>query len=431
MLLLDSTENRDQGIVDPFLLFLISLAQVATTNFKLRAAPRNSTRQSDPVWSMTQDSPISEDSPISVEKDETGDAEKTSVSSESSEEQEEEEQEEQEEEQEKEEEQEPSEHPSSCAPSPSEGPASPASPASPKVKTRSKGKSRRKSRSSSRRIRRSVSRSRSRRVKRSCSNRHMTVCWYGRSCNRAECWFRHPDGRLCDENPGRKTKGKGKSGGKGEPCNFRRGRNRSNRSSSRQRYQSPEKSIRRRQPSRSASTKPPRPRRQKERENKVKEDRGTEVKNRVKDSSKKMNFREFMMHHCDEGASPEDAVVAFKVYCEDFVKKDLEVLKNTGLFFDLYHPMAKLRLHDWQHQMAKIRSRSFLDDLNGNKYNGLSLRARRPTMSGGQTSAMSATCPVAGHLKAPEFAFDANVGALMISGLPVAVSTWDSCCLRT
>ena len=46
------------------------------------------------------------------------------------------------------------------------------------------------------------------------------------------------------------------------------------------------------------------------------------------------------MNHCEDGASPEDAIVAFKVYCEDLAK--LDVL-NTGLFFDLYHPMAQLR----------------------------------------------------------------------------------------
>lgn len=149
----------------------------------------------------------------------------------------------------------------------------------------------------------------------------------------------------------------------------------------------------------------------------------TKVKE-VKNPLKKVNFREFMMNHCEDGASPEDAIVAFKVYCEDLVKKELDILKNTGLFFDLYHPMAQLRSYDWQRQMAQIRSRNFAHDLNANKYHSLSLRARRPGLPGANVP-MAPTCPVAGHLKAPEFAFDANVGALMISGLPVAVSTWD------
>ena len=149
-----------------------------------------------------------------------------------------------------------------------------------------------------------------------------------------------------------------------------------------------------------------------------------EVQEVKKNPLKKVNFREFMMNHCEDGASPEDAIVAFKVYCEDLAKKELDVLKNTGLFFDLYHPMAQLRSYDWQRQMAQIRSQNFALDLNANKYHSLSLRARRPGMPGANVP-MAPTCPVAGHLKSPEFAFDANVGALMISGVPVAVSTWD------
>ena len=37
----------------------------------------------------------------------------------------------------------------------------------------------------------------------STSNRHLIVCWYGRKCNRTECWFKHPDGRECDERKGK------------------------------------------------------------------------------------------------------------------------------------------------------------------------------------------------------------------------------------
>ena len=232
----------------------------------------------------------------------------------------------------------------------------------------------------------------------------------------------------------------GDRGGKGEPCNFRRrrsssARRRRERSGSRQRYRSPQKSRRRTVASRSASTKPTRPRRGRKSnvEKECKDTEGNpegkqvEVQTKVKEVKnplKKVNFREFMMNHCEDGASPEDAIVAFKVYCEDLVKKELDILKNTGLFFDLYHPMAQLRSYDWQRQMAQIRSRNFAHDLNANKYHSLSLRARRPGLPGANVP-MAPTCPVAGHLKAPEFAFDANVGALMISGLPVAVSTWD------
>ena len=231
-------------------------------------------------------------------------------------------------------------------------------------------------------------------------SRQRIVCAYGRACTRAECPFEHPNGF----------------------------------NSRTEKFDSPGK-RQRREPSRSVSNKPTRPKRGREepsvedeskdmRMNKDDKKGDTRIKQVKKNPLKKVNFREFMMNHCEDEASPEDAIVAFKVYCEDLVKKELDILKNTGLFFDLYHPMAQLRSYDWQRQMAQIRSRNFAHDLNANKYHSLSLRARRPGLPGANVP-MAPTCPVAGHLKAPEFAFDANVGALMISGLPVAVSTWD------
>ena len=293
-----------------------------------------------------------------------------------------------------------------------------------------------------------ASRSRSIQRKGYPTKRHLTVCWFGRDCGRADCWFLHPDGRKYDERPATRN---------GQPCRFRARRRAASdpprrrrhtrrrhreRSQISQRYKSPVTSKRMRRPSRSASTKPMRqPRREKkehkepsvEKESKqnerVSKDSGSTVKNEVKKEMKKnhlkkMNFRDFMMHHCEDGASPEDAILAYKAYGQELAKKELEILKPTGLFFDLYHPMAQLRLYDWQRQMAQMRARIFVEDLKADKYKGLCLRARRPVGLPGASA--SPTCPVTGHLQAPEFAFDANVGTLMISGLPVAVSTWDS-----
>ena len=294
-----------------------------------------------------------------------------------------------------------------------------------------------------------TSRSRSIQRKAYPTKRHLTHCWYGRDCARADCWFLHPDGRKCDERPATRN---------GQPCRFRARRSAASdpprrrrhtrrrhrqRSQISQRYKSPVTSKRRRSPSRSASTKPMRqPRRERKEQKEQKEPSekeskqnhkvckdGSTVKNDVKkevkkDHLKKMTFRDFMMHHCEDGASPEDSILAYKAYGQELAKKELEILKPTGLFFDLYHPMAQLRLYDWQRQMAQMRARVFVEDLKADKYKGLCLRARRPVGIPGASA--SPTCPVAGHLQAPEFAFDANVGTLMISGLPVAVSTWDS-----
>lgn len=234
--------------------------------------------------------------------------------------------------------------------SPSPSP-SPEKSEKPKIKKRKSSGRRKKSSSTSvSRPRSRKSRSRSARARPSTSNRHLTICWYGRKCNRAECWFKHPDGRECDE-----RKGNGK-GGKGEPCNFRRRRSssahrRRERSASRQRYRSPQKSRRRVAASRSASTKPPRPRRgRKAVEKECKDESNPEgkqegqIKEVKKNPLKKVNFREFMMNHCEDGASPEDAIVAFKVYCEDLAKKELDILKNTGLFFDPLSPHGSVAL---------------------------------------------------------------------------------------
>ncbi|CAK9030051.1 Serrate RNA effector molecule homolog (Arsenite-resistance protein 2 homolog) [Durusdinium trenchii] len=130
-----------------------------------------------------------------------------------------------------------------------------------------------------------------------------------------------------------------------------------------------------------------------------------------------MDFREFMLRQCDAGACPETCVAAFKTYCQEFAQREFDRLKNTGLCLDLYHPVSQLRSYEWRQSMAQQRAQSFLAELREGKYKDLSLRLAQPNGE--------ATCPVAGHQQAPEFAFDANIGTLMISGLPCAVSVWE------
>ena len=59
-----------------------------------------------------------------------------------------------------------------------------------------------------------------------------------------------------------------------------------------------------------------------------------------------------------------------------------------------------------------------MTDLQEGKYRDLRLSLAEPRGE--------ATCPVVGHQLAPEFALDANLGTLMISGLPCAVSAWET-----
>eukprot|EP00913_Durusdinium_trenchii_P034315 g32106.t2 len=84
----------------------------------------------------------------------------------------------------------------------------------------------------------------------------------------------------------------------------------------------------------------------------------------------------------------------------------------------LSYARNQLRSYEWRQSMAQQRAQSFLAELREGKYKDLSLRLAQPNGE--------ATCPVAGHQQAPEFAFDANIGTLMISGLPCAVSVWEA-----
>ena len=145
------------------------------------------------------------------------------------------------------------------------------------------------------------------------------------------------------------------------------------------------------------------------------------------DSCMKMNFRDFVLQQFD--GSADDAVAAYEAYCQKMTEREFEILKRTGLCFDLYHPVAQLRSYEWGRIKACERAKSFLMDLECGKYTGLSLQARRPSQMTGSGSIKMGpavlSCPVAGHLQPPEFAFDANVGTLMIDGLPATVSAWD------
>ncbi|CAE7796868.1 unnamed protein product [Symbiodinium sp. CCMP2592] len=298
-------------------------------------------------------------------------------------------------------------------------------------------RSRRPRRSRRSRSRRSRSRrSRGRTGGAGVSNRHTINCWHGRACTRYTCWFNHPDGREIDEKPiggkgGKSGKGKGKGrGGKNLPCTFRRRsktpcRRRSPQSSSQSRTRSPR---RRRSLSRSPSQKQPAPRRltpalsatsaaeaptetvarahSKDAELKAKEARAA-----------KPSFRDFVLKHVSNEDSPDFVMNRFQQYIQERLKEELPAIKETGLFFDLYHPLSRLRRHELHLGTTQLNATTFAQDLREGRYCELSLQtsqARRGT-----------TCPVAGHLQAPEFAFDPDVGSLVIRSLPPAVSVWD------
>ena len=290
-----------------------------------------------------------------------------------------------------------------------------ASPIRKKEDRKAKRTDRSTSRSSSSRVR---SRGRSRMNVRNpqSANRHLTVCWFGRDCSRKECWFKHPEGREVDERP------KGKAGGKG--IGLRRAR-------------TPSRCIRspsRRSPSRSrsplsASPKKAAPKRPQASPQKA----STKVAKDSEDSRKEakrektspvqqpmecqpLSFREYILQHGD-GLEAHEALAAFQRYLDEVTQKELAFLKGTGLLFDMYNPVAQLRAYDSRLRCSQLNAQQFQQDMQHGCYKGLSLRA-----SGNRCGA---ACSVAGHMQAPEFAFDPDLGSMLITGLPPAASAWD------
>ena len=95
---------------------------------------------------------------------------------------------------------------------------------------------------------------------------------------------------------------------------------------------------------------PTRPRRGRKAEKECKDEGNPEgkqegqIKEVKKNPLKKVNFREFMRNHCEDGASPEDAIVAFKVYCEDLAKKEFGHLEEHWPFLWPISPHGSVAL---------------------------------------------------------------------------------------
>lgn len=125
------------------------------------------------------------------------------------------------------------------------------------------------------------------------------------------------------------------------------------------------------------------------------------------------------MWHClDDAVTPDQAVAKFQERRRIQAEKDLELLKGSGLLFDLYNPLALARGFDLRMCTTHRHAETFLKDLHNGRYSGLSLRASTTTVRNG-------VCPTAGHMVAPHFAFDPDAAVLWLSGIPPAVSVWD------
>ncbi|CAL1170443.1 unnamed protein product [Cladocopium goreaui] len=223
--------------------------------------------------------------------------------------------------------------------------------------------------------------------------RRRQLCWFGRSCKRRDCHFLHPEGKESQapqtprrrrfEKPGHRRRS-WRRNAKGEPWQHdQRGREGSEAAT-------PPKHRKRSEVAISDDTKPP---------------------------TEPLNFRDFVVQ-MPEGTPPDVALEAFQKYLREASQKDLEKVKDTGFFFDRYDPVARLRAYDLRLHEARLNASVFVTDLCEGRFDGLNLSTtERPNMEG--------RCSVSGHLQAPEFAFDPDMGALLIEDLPKHLSAWE------
>jgi len=128
-----------------------------------------------------------------------------------------------------------------------------------------------------------------------------------------------------------------------------------------------------------------------------------------------------VLREVDDKATPEEALEQFARYQMQRAEKSLEALQGTGLFFDLYHPLAALRSFDLRVRMAQRNAEAFVQDVEQGRYDGLSFRMAAPC----EADRKGATCPVGGHLEPPHFAFDPDINSLLFAPVPPAVRAWD------
>eukprot|EP00930_Biecheleria_cincta_P054990 TRINITY_DN41363_c0_g1_i1.p1 TRINITY_DN41363_c0_g1~~TRINITY_DN41363_c0_g1_i1.p1 ORF type:complete len:750 (+),score=85.53 TRINITY_DN41363_c0_g1_i1:127-2376(+) len=299
-------------------------------------------------------------------------------------------------------------------------------------------------------------------------------CFLGRSCTRNPCSFEHPDGREIDEasakrigrsrEAGSRRRRNGKSTGSRRRCtdsqsplSYGRGRShRQRRGSCRNRIEKPCRDPQHRKPasrvpsasnSENSSSSPTG-------RSSSKRSTSSIASNGRATSSRKHGINGSSSPPTDQGlrASPKHATAVQpstvlsqsatrrvgEVAAADVARSAREefpqlannkeeemhvsTFQKTGLFYDLYHPVATSRSFDLRLCMARRNASQFLDDLQKGTYEGLKLHTSSPP------GFMSASLTV---LQPPQFAFDPDVASLLIKGLPCTISAWDICdCLQ-
>jgi len=129
------------------------------------------------------------------------------------------------------------------------------------------------------------------------------------------------------------------------------------------------------------------------------------------------SFRAFVLRELEDDVTPEAALKEYDVHNAKLTEQVYQKLKGSGLVFDLFHPMSKVRHYDLRKGKMHQDAAKFVSDLRSGNYAELSLRTPLHKHSG--------ACETAGHLKAPQFAFDADANVLVFRKLKAKESVWD------
>jgi len=129
------------------------------------------------------------------------------------------------------------------------------------------------------------------------------------------------------------------------------------------------------------------------------------------------SFYNFVLKQLDDDVKPHAALAAYRAHMAILQEQAYKNLKGSGMMFDLFHPMSKVR--HWDLRIHKLRqsAQKFVADFRRGHYAELLLQA--------PPGVCSSTCQTAGHLKPPHFAFDANSNVLVFDNLHAKVSMLD------
>ena len=87
-----------------------------------------------------------------------------------------------------------------------------------------------------------------------------------------------------------------------------------------------------------------------------------ELKAKAKASTAEPSFRDFVLKHASNEDSPDFVMNRLLQYIHERQKEELQAIKETGLFFDLYHPLSRLRRYELRLGTTQLNATAFAQD---------------------------------------------------------------------